>query len=288
MDREADGTLEQNEAHCIAELRELDRDRYLACLLSPASVRGALAALYLFNAEIARVRDLVREPLAGELRLQWWRDVIIGSGTSTGAGHPGAEALLAAIERHRLPRDAFDRFIEARLFDLYDDPMPDRAAFEAYAGETAATIIQLAAVILGGEQATSAAEAAGHAGVAQAVAGALLLLPIHQARGQLVVPGDILAACGTDAESFLSDRRHEAAVIAALAAYGRDHLQLARSAARRMDKDLFAAFLPMALVAPILDRAARSGMTIEDLMRIQPPQWQRQLRLLRAAATGRF
>ncbi|GLQ39181.1 phytoene synthase [Rhizobium albus] len=288
MDREADGTLTQHEAYCLAELRELDRDRYLACLLSPASVRGALASLYLFNAEIARVRDLVREPLAGEVRLQWWRDVITGSGTSTAAGHPGAEALLATIDRHRLPRDAFDRFIEARLFDLYDDPMPDRAAFEAYAGETAATVIQLAAVILGGERATSAAEAAGHAGVAQAVAGTLLLLPIHHARGQLLVPGDILSACGTDAESFLGERHHEGSVIAALVAYGRDHLARARNAAKRMDRDLFAAFLPIALVAPILDRAARSGQTIEDLSRIQPPQWRRQLRLLRAASTSRF
>jgi phytoene synthase len=288
MERGADGTRERNEAHCLAELRELDRDRYLACLLSPAAVRGDLAALYLFNAEIARVRDLVREPLAGEVRLQWWRDVTTGSGTSSAAGHPGAEALLATIDRHRLPREAFDRFIEARLFDLYDDPMPDRAAFEAYAGETAAAIIQLAAVILGGEQAASGAEAAGHAGVAQTVAGALLLMPIHHARGQLLVPGDILSACGSDAESFLGERRHEEAVIAALAAYGRDHLERARSAARRMDKTLFAAFLPMALVASILDRAARPGMRIDDLMRIQPPQWQRQLRLLRAAAAGRF
>jgi 15-cis-phytoene synthase len=288
MDREADGTLTQHEAYCLAELRELDRDRYLACLLSPASVRGALASLYLFNAEIARVRDLVREPLAGEVRLQWWRDVITASGTSTAAGHPAAEALLAAIDRHRLPRDAFDRFIEARLFDLYDDPMPDRAGFEAYAGETAATVIQLAAVILGGERATSAAEAAGHAGVAQVVAGTLLLLPIHHARGQLLVPGDILSACGTDAESFLGERHHEGLVIAALVAYGRDHLERARSAAKRMDRDLFAAFLPIALVAPILDRAARSGKTIDGLSSIQPPQWRRQLRLLRAASTSRF
>ena len=31
-------------AHCLAMLRDTDRDRYLACLLAPAEKRGALAA----------------------------------------------------------------------------------------------------------------------------------------------------------------------------------------------------------------------------------------------------
>ena len=60
----------------LSALRDSDRDRYLACLLSPADKRGPLSALYAFHAEIARIRDLVREPLPGEIRLQWWRDVL--------------------------------------------------------------------------------------------------------------------------------------------------------------------------------------------------------------------
>ncbi|MGO7675802.1 squalene/phytoene synthase family protein, partial [Rhizobium ruizarguesonis] len=52
-------------------MRDRDRDRYLACLLSPEAKRGALADLYAFNAELARVSDLVHEPLPGEVRLQY-------------------------------------------------------------------------------------------------------------------------------------------------------------------------------------------------------------------------
>ena len=37
-------------------------------------------ALYAFNLEIARVREVAREPLAGEIRLQWWSDVLGGEG----------------------------------------------------------------------------------------------------------------------------------------------------------------------------------------------------------------
>ena len=44
--------------------------------MRPSRKRGALLALYAFNAEIAAIRDRIREPLPGEIRLQWWRDVL--------------------------------------------------------------------------------------------------------------------------------------------------------------------------------------------------------------------
>ena len=65
-----------NAAHCAALVREHDRDRYLATLFAPAETRDALFALYAFAAEIGRVRDVAREPMPGEIRLQWWRDAI--------------------------------------------------------------------------------------------------------------------------------------------------------------------------------------------------------------------
>ena len=68
-----------NFQHCTALVREADRDRYLATLFAPAEHRDALYALYAFNAEIARVRDMAREPMPGEIRLQWWVDVLGGA-----------------------------------------------------------------------------------------------------------------------------------------------------------------------------------------------------------------
>ncbi len=132
----------QNGDICLATLRGTDRDRYLACLLSPPDKRGALAALYAFNAEIARIRDVVREPLPGEIRLQWWRDLLEGSARGDSTGNPVAAGLLEAIETYRLPRQTLVDMIEARIFDLYDDPLTDRNALEGYAGETASALIQ--------------------------------------------------------------------------------------------------------------------------------------------------
>jgi len=67
-------------AHCEGLVRAADRDRFLTTLFAPAEHRPALLALYAFNLEVARVREIVHEPLAGEIRLQWWNDVLEGSG----------------------------------------------------------------------------------------------------------------------------------------------------------------------------------------------------------------
>jgi uncharacterized protein len=163
----------KNQDICLAMLRDSDRDRYLACLLSPPDKRGALAALYAFNAELARIRDLVHEPLPGEVRMQYWRDLLEGNAHGSTEANPVASALLSAIDVHRLPRQTLVDMIDARIFDLYDDPMETRVSLEGYAGETASALIQLASLVLVAGGGAKSAEAAGHAGVAQAIAGLL-------------------------------------------------------------------------------------------------------------------
>lgn len=272
----------------MSGLRDSDRDRYLASLLTPAAQRGAVAALYAFNAEIARIRDVVREPLPGEVRLQYWRDLLEGAAHGSTEANPIAAALLEAIRIHRLPIAALSGMIEARVFDLYDDPMETTAMFEGYAGETAAALVQLASLVLDPQAAAGAATIAGHAGVAQAIAGALLLMPTHRARGQLYLPLEILSAVGLDRESFLAgdDKARVSAAIEAFAGHGRDHLRKAREAGR-LPRSLVPAYLPVSLSEPVLIAAQRHGAAILDGT-IRPPQWRRQLRMLRAAVTGSF
>lgn len=275
-------------AHCLAALRETDRDRYLACLLAPAEKRGSLAALYAFNAEIARVRDVVREALPGEIRLQWWRDLLEGDAHGDAAANPLAAGLLACVAEHRLPVAVLTDMIEARIFDVYNDPMESRAAFEGYAGETASALIQLASLILDPENAPKSAEAAGHAGVAQTVAGALLLLPIHRRRGQVYLPADLLAATGLTPEVLLDggDKVAAARAVEAFVGLGRDHLAKAR-AANGVSAGNRAAFLPAALVSPILHAAEKAGADALERA-LQPAQWRRQWWMWRAMRRGPF
>lgn len=273
----------------LSALRASDRDRYLACLLSPPDKRGPLSALYAFNAEIARIRDLVREPLPGEIRLQWWRDVL-DDRTGAGAnGHPLAEALLASIKAHDLPVQVFQDMIDARVFDLYNDPMESRSSLEGYAGETASALIQLASLVLDPLNAPQSAIAAGHAGVAQTVAGMLLLLPQHRRRGQVYFPADLLAATGLSRESFLSgdDKNAIGLAIRAFAGLGREHLAKARAGAAGISAANRDAFTLLALAEPIFDRAERVGADLLERS-IQPSQWRRQWWMWRALRTGRW
>lgn len=282
------GAPRSNQDICLATLRETDRDRYLACLLSPEDKSRPLAALYAFNAELARVRDLVHEPLPGEVRLQYWRDLLEGQSRGSTEANPIAAELITAIETHRLPRATLVNMIDARVFDLYDDPMENRNAFEGYAGETASALIQLASLVLSPEKAAQSAVAAGHAGVAQAIAGCLLLMPLHRRRGQLYLPFDILSAVGLDRDAFLEgkDVGRIQAAIEALAGLGLEHLGKAR-ALGKLAPEIVPAFLPVALSGTILRRAQRRGAQIVERS-LQSPQWRRQLRMALAAMRGRI
>jgi phytoene synthase len=268
-------------------LRAADIDRYLALLLAPEEAQADLSTLLLFNAEIAAIRDRIREPLPGEIRLQWWRDVLDGQRVGEAEAHPLASSLLEMIARRGLPLTPLSGMCEARVFDLYDDPMPDRTSYEGYAGETASALLQLSAFLLDADAAAQTATVSGHAGVAQAVAGHLMLLPISQARGQVFIPGDLLAATGLDRDSLLAGKNKMAieATVQAFAGFGRDHLAKARKALRGVPATVQPAYLSVALVEPVLKRAEKLGARCLEVSP-RPSQWRRQWWLWRSARSG--
>jgi phytoene synthase len=90
---------------CAELVRTHDFARYASTLLVPAAERRALLALYAFNVEISRVHVQVSQPLPGEVRLQWWMDMLAGHGHGGIEGNPVAAELLRTVERGRLPVD---------------------------------------------------------------------------------------------------------------------------------------------------------------------------------------
>jgi hypothetical protein len=156
--------------YCAELVRAADRDRFIASLFAPAERRGALHALHAFNAELARVRDVAHAALPGEIRLQWWSDVINRERDEEARANPVAAALLDTIERYGFAPEKFIDLIEARRFDLYDDPMAGLADLEAYAAKTASVLFAFAAQILAGVGAEAVSTPAG---IAYAIAGLL-------------------------------------------------------------------------------------------------------------------
>lgn len=242
----------ESAAFVLAELRDHDRDRYYATLLLPAGARAAVAALYAFNADIASVRDRAREPAAGEIRLQWWVDALAGQGHGNVRQNPLAEALLDAISEYGLPTSPLTRLIAARRFDLYQDPMPDTATFEGYAGETTSALYQIAAMILNGGGPIETGEAAGHLGVAHALIGHLRAFGYNASQNRIFLPWDVFETCGVDEKDVLAGVGSEniAIALARLAEMAAEHIAKARAAISRLPCPLRAVFAPIALLEP--------------------------------------
>ncbi|HET9584564.1 MAG TPA: squalene/phytoene synthase family protein, partial [Bradyrhizobium sp.] len=130
-------------AFCAGLVRTHDFARYASTLFLPAVRRRALLAVYAFNVEISRVRDQVSQPLPGEIRLQWWTDMLEGAGHGEVEGNPVAAELLQVIRDFRLPVEPLSRLIEEHQFDLYNDPMPSMAALEGYVTDTSSALLSL-------------------------------------------------------------------------------------------------------------------------------------------------
>ncbi|MEW5727001.1 MAG: squalene/phytoene synthase family protein [Pseudomonadota bacterium] len=96
-------------SHAADTVRRLDRDRFVTALFAPSEARERLMLLYAFNAEVARVRESVHEALAGQIRLQWWREALAGEREAETARHPVAGPLLAACRAHKVSGAAFER-----------------------------------------------------------------------------------------------------------------------------------------------------------------------------------
>jgi phytoene synthase len=273
---------------CGAALRESDRDRWLACLFAPDDARPHLFALYAFNAEAARIREHVSQPILGEMRLQWWIDALNARHGDETRGdlraHPVADALLATIESLALPRDMLLDYLEARRFDLYDDPAPDMAFFERYCDETSSALFALASRIVGGSRGPEdvATQAARRAGRAYAIAGLLRALPWHVAQRQCYLPGDLLARHGLTAGNFFArDRtRAVAAALAELRALARDNLTKAKQSIPSLPKLEREAFRLLALPELYLREMERPNYDPYETL-VDVALWRRQWALWR-------
>lgn len=248
--------LDKAYAACCDHVRALDTDRYLATLFAPAKAQPHIFALYAFNAEIARVRSLVSDPLPGEMRFQWWRDLLHGEAHGDAARNPIAIALVATIQSCKLPVKPFTDLLEARTFDLYDDPMPTWLDCEGYCGETSSALIRLAGLVLANGSDAAGADAAGHAGVAFALTGLLRAFPWTSRRGQMFLPKDLFAAHGVDPADVLQGKDSPAlrAAFAEVRARARNHLAETRAQVSQISPRLAPAFFPCCLVEPYLQQ----------------------------------
>jgi len=265
-------------AYCADLVRTADRDRFIASLFAPAERRGALHALYAFAAEVARVREVAHTALPGEIRLQWWCDVVNGERDGEANANPVASALLATMERYHLGRNMLLDLIEARRFDLYEDTMRTLDDVEAYLRRTSSSLISLAALILAGAEFQAVAEPGG---IASGLTQILRAFPVHIARRQLYLPTEILERHQVRLHDVFAGRS-SAGLVAAFAELrdvARRYLARAGQELEALPQEAVPALLPLAVVRPWLDRSKRD----DPFATVELAPWRRQWLIWRAA-----
>jgi NADH dehydrogenase [ubiquinone] 1 alpha subcomplex assembly factor 6 len=271
------------------QVRRFDHDRFLTTLFVPAQRREAVLSLFAFNLELARARELVREPMMGLMRLQWWRDAIEGIYGGAPRRHEVVAPLAAAIRDHRLERPLLDRLIDAREADMNPAPPADMAALADYAAATSGTLTRLVmAVLAGGDLPPGAGDAAEAIGCAWALTGLVRAVPFHARARRLYLPQSLIDRAGLDVGQLFELRSSPALAEACrvvVKAAG-ERLADGRMRGRAVPRALRPALLPATLADLYLATLARTGCDPFD-PRVQQPAPGRAWRLLLSSLTAR-
>lgn len=178
--------------YCHDMVRTDDRARYDTSLFAEKKIRPLLWALYAFNQEVAKTRESVSEPALGEIRLQWWRDVLEELQTGKVRDHPVINAMAAHFEDNRLYALLND-IIDARAVDMYDEGPADFQALQNYANGVGGKLSEAALLLSLGDTydpSSNIKNAACAAGSAWAMFGLVRAIPFHWASNRNFVPGE--------------------------------------------------------------------------------------------------
>ena len=268
-------------------VRDFDRERFVTALFAPPERREALMLLYAFNVEVARVRESVREAMAGMIRLQWWRDTLQAAAEGKPVDHhPIAGPLGVLIREYGLPLECFERLLEARERDLDAKAPADLAAAETYADDSSGTLTALALRLLG-EEGEASLDCGRHVGIAWALTGHIRALGFHLSMGRLTLPESVLREAGTSGEAVLAGQASRQSLCLAakvMARHAETHLTEARKVTP--SRKALPALLPAVLASGHLKVLKGAGWDPFDI-RVSRPRPQ-PLRLAWANIQGKI
>ncbi|MCK5285274.1 MAG: squalene/phytoene synthase family protein [Alphaproteobacteria bacterium] len=188
-------------SYCGKIVKDNDPDRFLLSMLMSAECREGLWALFAFNYEISKTREVVSEMQLGFLRLQWWREEIGKIYEGSGAlKHEILTPLAIAIRLYDLPREHFDALLYAREFDL-DDVLPSNLeGLMNYADFTSTPLIKLAVQIIGDDPEIEPVQVIA---IGYALSGILRSVPFHARQRRCLLPEDLLKEAGIGLSNHL-------------------------------------------------------------------------------------
>ena len=178
-----------------------DHSRYLVSLCAKdAAAKQALWAIYAFNHEVAKTREIVSDTTLGLIRLTWWREAInhiYGKPTEqkrTLDDHPILQELAFAVNTFDLEYDHFQTILLGREFDLEDVQPQNINGLLTYLDNTNLPLLKLTAQICDLEIGTDIKEEnLQNLARANGLAGLLRAIPFHAQHNLTMLPSDLIA-----------------------------------------------------------------------------------------------
>lgn len=224
-------------------------DRYIAALYADADARSKLLALAAFEADLARIAQLLREPMLVDIRLQWWRDALASGIRGKASGQLIVDQLSPDVASGQLPVGLLYGMIDAASGQPRTD-VDDAQSLKSHLSKSEGAAFLLAARACGAQTSPDVEAAAHHAGLCYGLARRLA------------------AAVAQPADNGQTARCRQTFAEAA-------------AAVARLDSALMPAFLPLAMV-PVYLKQANSRPVLGGL------PLQRWCRMFQAVLTGRI
>jgi len=119
-------------------------------MFAEPDIRARLLLIYAFHLELAKVPELVSEPIIGQIRYQWWRDAIAEIyETESVRQHEITTPLKRLLLDYDIPRYWVDQLIDGRERDI--DPRPFAGLTESldYCANTSGVLMKIATKLCG-------------------------------------------------------------------------------------------------------------------------------------------
>lgn len=251
-----------------SDIRKYDYYRYLCCLLAPACVRGYLITIYAFNNEISKIKYVVTEPMAGHIRLQWWRDAIdeIYNGMPIKHNNPVVNSLYDLICETDIDKELFHKLIDAREADIDFSVPQNIEALYNYTENTSSNLFRLLCAVCE-VRGDASDEAAHHAGIAYGLVDIMRNMRYNCYHNRLMFPKDLMTLASISEEEIIGGKnlKNTCNITKALCDKAINSLRHVRELEKELPKRSFNAFMPLCVVEPMVNKIRSNGYDLFDL-----------------------
>lgn len=196
-------TLTSYHTHCTHLVKQYDYARYFCSLFGTnTQQRQHIHALYAFNHEIAKIKEITNEPMVGLIRLQWWQEALTSMQEGTPRNHPVILALYDYYQQHPTSLSHLSTLVTAREDDLELHPFATETAWDNYARAAIAPLwIQLLDIMQ--IECTSLRNAVPHLAIAWNIVGHMRSLYHHWQHQHICFPASYINEYKLSAESLI-------------------------------------------------------------------------------------